>query len=114
VTGKAYGAAFALLGSKALGADLTFALPTAEISILAPDAAVAFLWNDQVTADVTRASLEAKWVKECASAEVAAEKGAIDDVIDPAELRQRICAGLSMLLNKADGGIWRKHTTLPL
>ena len=114
VVGKAYGAAFTLLGSKALGADMVFALPTSEISVMAPASAVAFLWNDQITEDVTRADLEAKWVSENASAVAAASDGSVDDVINPAELRQRICAAVYMLMMKNTGEPARKHCNLPL
>ena len=114
VIGKAYGAAFTLLGSKALGADMVFALPASEISVMAPASAVAFLWNDQITEGTTRADVEAKWVSENASAEAAAADGSIDDVIDPAELRQRICAAVYMLMMKNVGEPHRKHCNLPL
>ncbi|MBR3895003.1 MAG: hypothetical protein IKJ35_07645 [Clostridia bacterium] len=114
VTGKAYGAAFTLLGSKALGADMVYALEEAEISVMAPASAVAFLWNDRITEDCTRADLEAEWKEKHASAQVAASDGSIDDVINAAELRQRICAAVYMLLMKNDGSPARKHCNLPL
>ena len=113
VVGKAYGAAFTLMGSKALGADVVYALPNAEISTMAPDAAVAFLWNDQITETTTREALIAKWKTECASPEVAASDGSIDDLIAPAELRQRICAAVYMLLEKNSGDSARLHSNLP-
>lgn len=114
VTGKAYGAAFTLMGSKALGADMVYALPTAEISVMAPASAVAFLWNDRINEKTTRAMLEEQWIKEKASAVAAAADGSIDDVIDPSELRQRICAAVYMLMMKQEGILARKHCNLPL
>lgn len=114
VTGKAYGAAFTLMGSKALGADMVYALPSAEISVMDPAAAVAFLWNDRITPSVTRASLEEEWIEKHASPEAAACDGSIDDVIDPAELRQRICSAVYMLLVKNGAAPLRKHCNLPL
>ena len=114
VTGKAYGAAFTLMGSKALGADMVYALPTSEISVMAPASSVAFLWNDKITEDVTRADLIEKWTKECASPEAAAADGSIDDVVATAELRQRICAAVYMLMMKNAGAPARKHCNLPL
>ncbi len=114
VVGKAYGAAFTLMGSKALGADMVYALPTAEISVMAPASAVAFLWNDQITEEVTRADLVEKWTSECASPAAAAADGSIDDVIDASELRQRICAAVYMLMMKNVGTPARKHCNLPL
>ncbi len=114
VTGKAYGAAFTLMGSKALGADMVYALEDAEISVMAPASAVAFLWNDRITEDRTRADLENEWKEKQASAAAAAADGSIDDVINAAELRQRICAAVYMLLMKNDGTPARKHCNLPL
>ena len=114
VCGKAYGAAFTLMGSKALGADMVYALPTAEISVMAPESAVAFLWNDKITADTSRSDLVAKWTQECASPEAAAADGSIDDVVASLELRQRICAAVYMLMMKNAGTPARKHCNLPL
>ena len=114
VCGKAYGAAFTLMGSKALGADMVYALPTAEISVMAPESAVAFLWNDKITADTSRSDLVAKWTEECASPEAAAADGSIDDVVASVELRQRICAAVYMLMMKNAGAPARKHCNLPL
>ena len=114
VCGKAYGAAFTLMGSKALGADMVLALPTSEISVMAPASAVAFLWNDKITEDVTRADLIEKWTRECASPEAAAADGSIDDVVAPTELRQRICSAVYMLMMKNSGTPLRKHCNLPL
>ena len=114
VCGKAYGAAFTLMGSKALGADMVYALPTSEISVMAPESAVAFLWNDKITADTSRSDLVAKWTQECASPEAAAADGSIDDVVASLELRQRICAAVYMLMMKNAGTPARKHCNLPL
>ena len=114
VTGKAYGAAFTLMGSKALGADMVYALEKAEISVMDPASAVAFLWNDRITEKTTRADLETEWKETCASATAAAADGSIDDVIDAGQLRQRICAAVYMLMMKNDGTPARKHCNLPL
>lgn len=114
VTGKAYGAAFTLLGSRSLGADMAYAVDGCEVSVMEPSAAVAFLCNDQITADKSRADVEAEWKTACASAKAAAEAGAVDDVIPGEELRARLCAALYMLSGKADGMPERKHPVLPL
>ncbi|MBQ8310869.1 MAG: hypothetical protein IJX80_07655 [Clostridia bacterium] len=114
VIGKAYGAAFTLMGSKALGADMVYALPESEISVMAPASAVAFLWNDKITEKTTRADLEEKWISEKAAPEAAAADGSIDDVIAAGELRQRICAAVYMLMMKNSGMPARKHCNLPL
>lgn len=114
IVGNAYGAAFSLMGSKALGADMVYALPSSVISVMAPASAVAFLWNDRITEDVTREQLEAEWTAEQASAVAAAADGSIDDVIEPAELRQRLCSAVYMLLSKNAIPSVRKHFNLPL
>ena len=113
VVGKAYGTAFTLLGSKSVGADMALALPTACISVLSPEASVAFVWNDKV-GETSREELEAEWKEKCASAAEAADAGEIDDIVEPSELRQRICASLNMLAAKAEGNPSRKHANLPL
>lgn len=114
VVGNAYGAAFTLMGSRSVGADLAFALPDAVISIMDPTSAVAFVWNDKITADKSRAEVEAEWVETYASAVRAAECGEIDDVVAPAELRQRICAAIYMLAECAEDAPTRKHGVMPL
>lgn len=114
VTGKAYGAAFTLMGSRSVGADLALALPEAVISVMDPTAAVAFLWNDKITQDKSRADVESEWMDKNASPANAAEAGEIDDVIPAAELRQRLCAAVYMLAEAADEAPTRKHGNLPL
>lgn len=113
VVGKAYGAAFTLLGSKSVGADIALALPTACISVLSPEASVAFVWNSKV-GEQSREELEKEWKEKCASAAEACDCGEIDDVVAPEELRARICAGLSMLASKAEGTPVRRHANMPL
>ena len=113
VIGAAYGAAYTLLASKSLGADIAYALEDACISVLSPEASVAFLWNDKV-GERSREDVEAEWKEKYASAADAAACGEIDDVIEASELRKRICAALSMLAYKADGAPSRKHPVMPL
>ncbi len=117
VVGSAYGAAYTLMGSKALGADMAFALERSAISVLSPDAAVAFLWNDRVEGDTpaeARAELEAEWRAVCATPADAAVKGEIDDIISTCELRQRVCAAFEMLAAKSELPPMRRHANLPL
>ena len=109
VVGKAYGAAFTLMGSHALGADLALALEGSVISTLAPETAVAFAMNDKITTDKSRAEVENEWRETYASPRAAAESGDVDDVIPEAELRARIISALYMLAEKADGIPDRKH-----
>ena len=114
VVGKAYGAAFTLMGSRALGADLVYALPQATVSVMQPEAAVAFLWNDRITEERTRADLVEEWNKTCASVEAAAADGSIDDIIPASELRARICSAVYMLMMKRTEASARRHCNLPL
>ncbi len=117
VLGKAYGAAYTLMGSKSIGADIAFALNSSAISVLPPDSAVAFLWNDRVGGNDpkgAREELEAQWKEMCASPVDAAEKGEIDDIIVDEELRQRICASVSMLASKSEIYPDRRHVVFPL
>ena len=114
VVGRAYGAAFTLMGSRALGADMVYALPEALVSVMEPAAAVAFLWNDRITEEQTRADLIEEWKRTRASAEAAAAEGSVDDIIDPAELRARICSAVYMLMMKRSETSARRHCNLPL
>ena len=117
ITGKAYGCIFTVLGSKTLGADIVYALPDAQISIMPSEAAIEFIYGDQIraAADPTSEKEEAKkeWAKLCTAVN-AARNGDIDDVIAPEELRKRIAASLEMLSGKAAGAPFKKHGNLPL
>lgn len=114
VIGKAYGAAFTLMGSRSLGADMAWALPEAVISVMEPATAVAFLWNDKITHEKSRAEVEAEWMAENASPKAAAESGDIDDVIPAEELRARLISAVYMLSECATATPDRKHGNLPL
>ena len=114
VVGKAYGAAFTLLGSKSIGADIALALDGSVISVMSPESAVAFLMNDKITADNSREDVEAEWCEKYASAQNAAENGDVDDIVDEATLRARICSALYMLAVKADGTPDRKYARTPM
>lgn len=114
IVGKAYGAAFTLMGSRAMGADLVLATPDARIGAMTPEKAVAFVWNDKVTNEKSREAVEAEWEAEYTVPERAAAAGDIDDIVPVSELRQRICSAIYMLATAADGMVARRHTTLPL
>lgn len=100
MTGKAYGSAFTLLGSKQLGADMVFALDSAVISVMAPETAVEFVWDNRVKAAAdpvtARATLRDEWIASSASPLAAARLGDIDDVIEYSELRQRVAAAFEI------------------
>ena len=112
--GKVYGAAFTLLGSKSIGADIALALEGSVISVMSPESAVAFLMNDKITAEKSREDVEAEWCEKYASAQNAAENGDVDDIVDEDTLRARICSALYMLAVKADGTPDRKYARTPV
>ncbi len=99
--GKAYGAAISVLGSKALGADMVFATPWAQIAIMKPDAAISFMWNDRLAKEADpkagRAKLEEEWSATEGSPLTSAYRGHIDMIIDENELRARLISAFDML-----------------
>lgn len=94
ITGEAYGTAYSVLGSKALGADFVLALDRAKISPMNPVSAVEFLGEvyDESKVD----EIAAKWADENASPLEAAKKGYVDDIIEASELRTRVASALEM------------------
>ncbi len=113
ITGKAYGSVFTYMGSKTLGADVVYSVDCAEISILAPEAAIEFLYaNETKNANVSIEDLKKLWNRDHASPLSAARNGDIDDIIDYAQLRQRICAAFEMLSAKAQGEMRKAHSNL--
>ena len=114
IAGEAYGAVFSLMGSKALGADVVLALESAKVGVMSAKKAVAFLWNDKITADVSRADLEKEWDETVGTPVAAATAGEIDDIIDASELRQRIGGAVMMLSAKSACAPTRRHANMPL
>lgn len=114
IAGEAYGAAFTVMGSKSIGADVVLALDSAKTGVMNAASAVAFLWNDQISAEMSREDLEAKWNETAASPVFAASAGEIDDIIDSAELRQRIGGAVMMLMSKSKAAPIRRHSNMPL
>lgn len=114
VLGKAYGAAYTLMGSKSIGADIVFASETSKISAMPTKTAVAFLWNDKVTESSKRKEVEEKWDAVMASPVVAAKSGEVDDIINLDELRKRTSSAFEMLSAKNSLCLNKKHGNLPL
>lgn len=114
ITGAAYGAAYVALAGRGAGADYTIAWPSAVISALPPQAAVAFLLSDRITADKSRAQVEADYTENEASAFTAAAGGFIDDVIDPADTRPALLSALDLYSAKRVSKNPKKHGNLPL
>ncbi len=105
ITGNAIGAAFTVLGSKAVGADVAYALPSAKISVMEAERAVQFMWGDKLAASKNlekRGELSEAWETVCASPIGAANTGDIDDVVDYAMARRKVASALEMLSMKKD------------
>ena len=111
--GHAVGAPFVLLGSKALGADIVYALDSTEVCVLPAEAGVAFAWERLITPEKTKEVLIDEWRASVSSPVYAASSGEIDDVIPVSELRARICSALLMLCCKGTS-LNNGRTILPL
>ncbi|HPW54469.1 MAG: acyl-CoA carboxylase subunit beta [Thermoanaerobaculaceae bacterium] len=115
---KAYGGAYCVMSSKHLRGDANYAWPTAEIAVMGPDGAVEIIYKKELEAaqDVAAkaAELKERYASLFATPYVAARKGYIDDVIEPATTRFRIIKALEMLADKRDANPSRKHTNIPL
>jgi acetyl-CoA carboxylase carboxyltransferase component len=118
ITRKAYGGAYVVMNSKSIGADLAYAWPTAELAVMGPQGAVEIVYRRELqqAADpvARRAELVAEYTDKYANPYNAAERGYVDDVIDPAETRQKVVAGLRMLRTKREELPRRKHGNVPL
>lgn len=114
IYGHAIGAAFVLLGSKSLGADLVYATDNSEIGALTADSGVAFAWDKYITEEKSREELVSEWKLNVSSPVVAAESGEIDDIIGVTELRARICSALLMLCAKGNACFAPRRKVLPL
>jgi acetyl-CoA carboxylase carboxyltransferase component len=118
ITRKAYGGAYVVMNSKSIGADLAFAWPSAELAVMGPQGAVEILYRRELqnAADpaARREELVDEYTEKFANPYVAAERGFVDDVIDPAETRIKLIAGLEMLRSKRDELPKRKHGNIPL
>ncbi len=117
---KAYGGAYDVMCSKHLGGDLNLAWPTAEIAVMGSEGAVKILFRKELDAasgadaDRLRAKLAGDYGREFLNPYLAAERGYIDDVIDPATTRARLISGLALLATKREERPGRKHGNIPL
>ena len=118
VIGNAYGSAYAVMGSKYTGADITFAWKNATIAVDNVNAMSNIIYRDEIISaeDVVskRKEMAEKYREELASAQKVAEIGGINDVIDPATTRQRIISSLYMLLSKRENKLMKKHGNMPM
>ncbi len=118
ITRKAYGGAYVVMNSKSIGADLAFAWPSAELAVMGPQGAVEIVYRRELqqAADpvARRAELVSEYTERYANPYAAAERGYVDDVIDPAETRIKVIAGLQLLMSKREELPRRKHGNMPL
>ena len=118
ITRKAYGGAYVVMNSKSIGADLAFARPSAVLAVMGPQGAVEILYRRELqeASDpiARRNELVEDYSERYANPYVAAERGFVDDVIDPAETRRKVIAGLELLKSKREELPNRKHGNIPL
>jgi len=118
ITRKAYGGAYVVMNSKSIGADLAYAWPTAELAVMGPQGAVEIVYRRELQQAANpaarRAELVAEYTEKYSNPYAAAERGYVDDVIDPADTRVKLVAGLRMLSTKRETLPQRKHGNMPL
>lgn len=118
ITRKAYGGAYCVMSSKHIRGDVNLAWPTAEIAVMGPDGAVSIISRKEIESAKDpakrKAELVADYREKLANPYVAAQRGFIDDVIEPKETRPRLINALEMLQNKRDSNPPKKHGNVPL
>jgi acetyl-CoA carboxylase carboxyltransferase component len=116
IVGRAYGAAYVVMSAKSLGADFAYAWPGAELAVMGPDSAVDVLYARQLAGATPdrRAELVELYRQDYANPYLAAERGYIDDVIDPGSTRRVLAQSLEILATKRQGPPARKHGNVPL
>ena len=115
---KAYGGAYDVLGSKHIRADANFAWPSAEIAVMGPEGAINIIFRDELAKSKDPAAKRKELVKsyreKFANPYVAAERGYLDDVIDPSDTREVLINYLDSLKTKREARPPRKHGNIPL
>jgi acetyl-CoA carboxylase carboxyltransferase component len=118
ITRKAYGGAYVVMNSKSIGCDLAYAWPSAELAVMGPQGAVEILYRRELAqaADpvARRSELVDEYTERYANPYLAAERGFVDDVIDPAETRAVLSRSLDLLRSKREELPKRKHGNVPL
>jgi acetyl-CoA carboxylase carboxyltransferase component len=118
ITKKAYGGAYLVMNSKHLRADVSFAWPTAEIAVMGAEGAVNVVFRKEIEkaedSEARRQELIEEYRSKFSTPYAAAERGFIDDVIEPAETRPRLVKALRMLSTKRETIPARKHGNIPL
>ncbi|MGI8835052.1 MAG: acyl-CoA carboxylase subunit beta [Pyrinomonadaceae bacterium] len=118
ITRKAYGGAYCVMASKHIRTDVNFAWPSAEIAVMGPEGAVGVLYrreiNEAKDKEAARRSRILELEDKFANPYVAAERGFVDEVIEPAFTRPKLIRALSLLENKRETNPPRKHGNIPL
>jgi propionyl-CoA carboxylase beta chain len=118
ITRKAYGGAYVVMNSKHIRADVSLAWPTAEIAVMGAGGAVNVIHRKAISSaadsDAKRAELIADYEERFSNPYIAAERGYVDDVIEPQETRRRLVQSLEMLRSKRETIPQRKHGNIPL
>ena len=118
ITRKAYGGAYVVMDSKSDGCAVSFAWPTAELAVMGPQGAVEILNRRELQQaadpEARKAELVDDYTEKYANPYVAAERGIVDAVIDPAETRQKVVAAFRMIESKREELPKRKHGNVPL
>jgi propionyl-CoA carboxylase beta chain len=118
ITRKAYGGAYLVMSSKHLRSDLNLAWPSAEIAVMGPDGAVGKVFSKELESaqnpDQRKKELIEDYREKFANPYIAAQRGFIDDVIEPKETRPRLINALEMLQNKRESNPPKKHGNIPL
>jgi propionyl-CoA carboxylase beta chain len=118
ITRKAYGGAYCVMGSKHIRTDINLAWPTAEIAVMGPEGAVSIVYRREIAAaadpEALRREKAAEFRERFANPAIAAERGFIDDVIQPRQTRPKLIAALRMLENKVSTMPRKKHGNIPL
>ena len=118
ITRKAYGGAYIVMSSKHLRSDINLAWPSAEIAVMGAEGAVNIIYRDEINkakdSDEMRKELIQEYQDKFTTPYIAASRGFLDDVIDPAETRSQIIKALEMLQNKRDSLPAKKHGNIPL
>ena len=118
ITRKAYGGAYCVMSSKHIRGDVNFAYPTAEIAVMGPDGAVNILYKREMDGASDPAALKDERTREYrakfANPYAAAERGYIDEVIEPKDTRRRLIQALEVLHTKRDQNPPKKHGNIPL
>ena len=118
ITRKAYGGAYDVMSSKHIRADFNFAWPTAEVAVMGPEGAVNIVFRKELEqADdpaAKRAELIEDYKAQFANPYTAAERGYVDDVIEPRRTRPVLIGALETALTKREPRPARKHGNIPL